>query len=170
MKRKSYKLWDEKKDDLTIYELRWECMRRSKEYIDDYSNYRKTCDDLYKSRDFDSLKAYEIEQARFFAEKYRIALLLDPNVSVWHHERTTPTGRSLPTHIWNIRKSRLIADSLSYWIKGAICLDSDKPHGGITNSGLLGIEKLKNNDLTKYLKERRSFFASLTSSRLHNYF
>lgn len=154
-KKKRLKMWDKKKNDLTIYELRWECMRRSKEYIDDYNNYRRTCDGLYKGKDFDSLKAYEIQQTRFFVEKYRIVFPLDPNISVWQPVRTISIGGSLPTHVWNMRKPRLIANFLSYWIKGAICLDSNKPYSGVIDQGTLSIEELKKKDLIRHLKKRR---------------
>lgn len=149
-------LWtNRKKKELGIYELRWECMRRSKEYIEDYNNYRKACEDIYtKSKSADTVNEYEKEQIRFFAEKYRIAFPLEPSISTWFPEKFSLQQGSLVASLWNIRNPELINETLGYWIKGAICLDLDRhiigaPYGEVSDYEPLTDEELRKKDNIK---------------------
>ena len=162
-KPKIITLWtNKKKEELGIYELRWESMRRSKEYIEDYNNYRKTCDDIYiKSKSADTVNEYEKEQIRFFAEKYRIAFPLDPSISTWFPEEFSSQQGSLVASLWNKDKPKLINETLSYWIKGVICLDSDKhivgaPYGEVPDYEPLTEEELRKKDSIKVVIDLNS--------------
>ena len=106
--------------------MRWECIRRSKEYNDDFARYCATLEKIHKHKDSSSLKTYETEQVLFFAEKYGIACPLSPSLSVWFPKEMGFESGSHKAHMLESYLTALISVGASFWVKGAICLDLDK--------------------------------------------
>ncbi len=135
----------------TIYELRWECIRRTKEYNEDFNSFHETLERLYGNKDVWSATTYEKEQALFFAEKYGIAYPLDPSISSWfprklNAQQCSPKACRMLGKI----ESVMIDIYMRYRITGAMCLDWDNhpafaasPYEKVTDYDPLSDKELK---------------------------